>query len=121
MTNNPSTPPDAPKSDQKMKGLLLQGLIGAVSLTGATAIPILVQRTLTPQPTPVVSPTPQPTVTPSTAIAPVQSQMPLANPASMPTQPETANQVNQKEIQLEQIDNDDKDDKKGHGKKKERK
>ena len=54
------------KGSQKLKKLILQGMIGAVSLAGATAIPLVVQRFLAP--TPVASP-----VTPAPQTSSVQS------------------------------------------------
>jgi hypothetical protein len=56
MTTNPGSSPEPPKAGHKLKITLAQGVIGAVSLAGTTAIPILVQRVL--QPAPVVSPSP---------------------------------------------------------------
>lgn len=42
-----------PETSKKgFKVTLVQGIIGAVSLAGTTAVPIIVQRALTPPPTP---------------------------------------------------------------------
>jgi hypothetical protein len=55
MTENSGSSPTPSRPGSKVKSLVAQGMIGAVSLTGATAIPLIVQRFLTP-PTPVVAP-----------------------------------------------------------------
>lgn len=75
MTDNST--PSSPSKKEDMKALLLKGVIGAISLAGATAIPILVQRLIAPPavvppiatPASVISPQIEPTVgdqTPST-------------------------------------------------------
>lgn len=48
--SNSGNSPESPK--QGLKITLMQGIIGAASLAGTTAIPLLVQRALTPTPTP---------------------------------------------------------------------
>ncbi|MBD2465695.1 hypothetical protein H6G89_32415 [Oscillatoria sp. FACHB-1407] len=63
------------KLSYKLKSLMIQGAIGLVSLTGASAIPIIVQRVMTP-PTPTVSPFN------ATTVAPVQAEV---SPSSSPT------------------------------------
>lgn len=42
MTDNSGTP----KNEQNLKALIAKGMIGAVSIAGATAIPLLVQKFL---------------------------------------------------------------------------
>jgi len=39
-----------PKDSQKLKELILKGMVGAVSLVGAMAIPLIVQQVLPPTP-----------------------------------------------------------------------
>lgn len=123
---NPSTPPESPKSGQKMKGLLLQGLIGAASLTGATAIPIMVQRALSPTPAPIAAPTATPTV-PATAPSSVPVSSPVAPTAVQPSPMESLPQVQQdaalKDLTPianpeQDLNSEDEDRGKGHGKKK---
>jgi hypothetical protein len=57
MTNSGSSP-EPPKRGFKVT--LVQGVVGAVSLAGTTAIPLMVQRVVAP-PASVSSPTPVPT------------------------------------------------------------
>lgn len=104
MTQNQSTPPD-PKPDQKMKGLLLQGLLGAVSLTGATAIPIIVQRTLSPHPVPTVP----------AAVSP-QTPAPAMSPLPASVQQSPIIEINSEELQ--QLEEEGKRKNKSRGKKK---
>jgi hypothetical protein len=68
MTNSGPSPEPSKKG---FKVTLVQGVIGAASLAGTTAIPIVVQRLMTPA-TPVSSPTPVPTQvsSPSPSIQP---------------------------------------------------
>lgn len=54
MTDSNSPDPSTPK--QGFKVTLMQGVIGAVSLVGTTAIPLLVQKALNP-PSPNAAPT----------------------------------------------------------------
>jgi hypothetical protein len=65
-----SSPSEPPKQEQSFKSLIAKGTIGAISLAGATAIPLVVQKYL--GPSPAASPTPSP----SAQIAPAQ-MMPL--------------------------------------------
>jgi hypothetical protein len=83
MSEQPINPPDSTQSNPNLKALLVKGLVGAVSLAGATAIPLMVQQFLSPTPeTPAaVSPTPQQSMTAqpvppptSPVLVPVQSQ-----------------------------------------------
>jgi|GEM_PF-3197201 len=81
MTNSGSSP-EPPK--RGLKVTLLQGVIGAVSLAGTTAIPLVVQRLLGPAP-PSSSPTPVPSQvsSPSPSVQPSvneSSELPLSNP-----------------------------------------
>nr|WP_290226839.1 hypothetical protein [Trichocoleus desertorum] len=81
MTANSGSPSEPPKG-QGFKVTLAQGIIGAVSLAGTTAIPLLVNRYLAP-PTPAESPAPAAQVSP----APATTQAsPLAAPAVAPGQ-----------------------------------
>ncbi|HEY9748570.1 MAG TPA: hypothetical protein V6C63_07820 [Allocoleopsis sp.] len=75
MTANSGSPSEPPKG-QGFKVTLTQGIIGAVSLAGTTAIPLLVNRYLAP-PTPAESPAPAAQVSP----APATTQ---ASPVAMP-------------------------------------
>lgn len=61
--SNPENSPESPKKGLKIT--LVQGMIGVVSLAGTTAIPILVQRALTP-------PTPAPAQNTPAEIKPAQ-------------------------------------------------
>lgn len=63
MTENTGSPSEAPKG---LKVTLVQGVIGAISLAGTTAIPLLVNRYLAP-PTPAESPAPAAQVSPAPA------------------------------------------------------
>ncbi|MBD2076626.1 hypothetical protein H6F86_22605 [Phormidium sp. FACHB-592] len=72
MTNSGSSP-EPPKTGFKVT--LLQGVIGAVSLAGTTAIPLVVQRLVAPAP-PASSPTPVPAqVTPSPQVQPTLNEL----------------------------------------------
>ncbi|MBM0743745.1 hypothetical protein JOY44_19340 [Phormidium sp. CLA17] len=73
---NPGSPPESPKKGFKLT--LMQGVIGAASLAGTTAIPLLVQRTLTsPLPTPI------PVQSTSAEIKPAQLSPASASPESL--------------------------------------
>lgn len=77
MTTDPESSPESTKAGSKFKLTLVQGVIGAVSLAGTTAIPIVVQRVLSPAP--IVSPSPEASV----QVAPAQVQptnSPIASP-----------------------------------------
>ena len=82
MTNNSGSSPQPPKLGQKHKLTVAQGVIGAATLAGTTAIPILVQRALTPasvsSPSPAASVQPSPTPTVSVQSSPAQVQTPNA-------------------------------------------
>ncbi|HEY9807151.1 MAG TPA: hypothetical protein V6D04_11320 [Candidatus Obscuribacterales bacterium] len=65
MTANSGSPSEPPKG-QGFKVTLTQGIIGAVSLAGTTAIPLIVNRYLAP-PTPAESPAPAAQVSPAPA------------------------------------------------------
>lgn len=101
MTQNQSTPPD-PKPDQKMKGLLLQGLLGAVSLTGATAIPIVVQRALSPHPVPTVpaAVSPQP---PTPAASPLPASVQQSPAVTVSPSPASVQKIPIIELTLEEL------------------
>lgn len=68
---NSGNSPEPPK--QGFRITLMQGLIGAVSLAGTTAIPLLVQRVLTP-------PTPSPTQSIPAQVQPAQVTPTVASP-----------------------------------------
>lgn len=90
MTN----PENSPKLPEKgFKVTLTQGIVGAVSLAATTAIPLLVQRAITP-------PTPSPTQSTAAEIKPAQVAPATASPQNL------SGTVNQDE------------DEKGKGKKK---
>lgn len=95
MTNSGNSP-ESPK--QGFKLTVMQGVIGAVSLAGTTAIPLLVQRALNP-----------PTLTPS----PTQSV-----PAQVQSTPVTTGATSSQDLSNSGVP-DDED--KGKGKKKGRK
>lgn len=83
MTESGSSP-EPKKSAWKVT--LMQGVIGAVSLAGTTAIPLLVNRYLSPTPTPTNSPTTEATPTqvvpvPGNSAAPVQTLAAPVTPA----------------------------------------
>ncbi|UBF27418.1 hypothetical protein K9N68_05575 [Kovacikia minuta CCNUW1] len=72
MAENPGSPsepskPEPSKNENSFKALIAKGMIGAISLAGATGIPLMVQKYLG-SPTPAASPTPSV----STQIAPAQ-------------------------------------------------
>ncbi|HEY9877026.1 MAG TPA: hypothetical protein V6D29_01160 [Leptolyngbyaceae cyanobacterium] len=74
MTASPETPnSDSAKSDS-LKGLIAKGMVGAIALTGTTAIPLLVQRFLAPPaPVPAQSlPTTQQVTAPMPSVTTVQ-------------------------------------------------
>lgn len=77
------TSPD-PSSSQKLKTLMTQGLIGAVSLAGATAIPILIKQFLEPPtahttpPASVSSPAPSIPAASPVAATPIPVSAPIA-------------------------------------------
>lgn len=78
---NPENSPEPPK--QGFKITLMQGLIGAVSLAGTTAIPLIVQRAINP-------PTPTPSPTQSVAVPQVQPAQMTPAPSSPNPQIEPA-------------------------------
>lgn len=94
---NPGNSPESSKKGFKLT--LMQGVIGAVSLAGTTAIPLLVQRTLTPP-----TPTPSPAQSPPAEIKPAQVAPATASPQDL------SGTVTQ--------DDDEDEDSKGKGKKK---
>jgi hypothetical protein len=89
---NPGNSPESPKKGFKLT--LMQGVVGAASLVGTTAIPLIVQRALTP-PTPISSPI----QSPPAEIKPAPATASPQNPSGTVTQ-------------------DDEDVKEGKGKKK---
>ena len=75
MTN----PENSPKSPEKgFKVTLTQGIVGAVSLAATTAIPLLVQRAITPP-----TPTPSPTQSTSAEIKPAPAAPATASPQNL--------------------------------------
>jgi hypothetical protein len=103
------SPPEAPKPEsnrQELKSLIAKGAVGAVTLAGTTAIPLMVQKFFSPAPAPApavqvspvqTSPTGSPVASPveplspvtPPVVAPVASPMPSPTllPAQMPTKP----------------------------------
>lgn len=77
MTENPGSP----KNEQSLKALITKGVVGAVSIAGATAIPLLVQKFLTPPATVNQVPTVPAQVTPAQVPAP---SAPAGVPAPVP-------------------------------------
>lgn len=73
---NPGSSPESPKKGFKVT--LMQGVIGAASLAGTTAIPLLIQRTLAPP-----SPTPSPAQTAPAEIKPAQVLPATASPKDL--------------------------------------
>ena len=69
---NPGNSPEPPKKGFKLT--LMQGMIGAVSLAGTAAVPILVQRALIP---------PSPTQNPPAQINPAQLTPATAAPPDL--------------------------------------
>lgn len=50
MSENPTPSSTAANTEPGLKSLFMKGLVGAVSLAGATAIPLVVQQALNPSP-----------------------------------------------------------------------
>lgn len=96
MTENTGSPTEAPKG---FKVTLAQGIIGAISLAGTTAIPLLVNRYLAP-PTAAESPAPAAQVSP----APAATTAPLvAQPAQVaPGQTMQMGTIAPQEIQIQE-------------------
>lgn len=76
MTENPGSP----KNEHNLKALITKGVVGAISIAGATAIPLLVQKFLNP-PAPVNQ---VPAAVPA-QVAPNQAPVP-APPGGTPAQ-----------------------------------
>lgn len=82
MTENSESSSNAATSKSNLKTLLFQGLVGAATLAGTTAIPLVVNRFLNP---------PAPNVTPA-SVAPVAPQAaPTGEVQSSPENPSEAN------------------------------
>lgn len=81
MTENSGSAPETSNNDQGIKGLVIKGIIGAVSLAGTTAIPLVIQQHLTPNPaaSPAAQVSPAPNASPAAQVSPVQ----VASPAQM--------------------------------------
>jgi hypothetical protein len=109
MSSNGSTP-EAPKpesaSHQGLKSLIAKGAVGALTLAGTTAIPLMVQKYFsgTPAPAPAVQASPvqvfpaaSPVVSPveSSVVSPLPSPLPSPTvlPAQMPAGPSQAGVV----------------------------
>ncbi|MDX2240538.1 MAG: hypothetical protein NW224_07645 [Leptolyngbyaceae cyanobacterium bins.302] len=108
MTQPENSPQPAGKG---FKITLMQGVIGAVSLAGTTAIPIVVQRALTPP-----SPSPSPDQTSPAQVQPAQVQPAQVQPAQVV--PATVSPPDSPA--MDNTDNDDENGK-GKGKKKNKK
>ena len=91
MTENTGSPSEAPKG---FKVTVVQGIIGAISLAGTTAIPLVVNRYLAP-PTPTESPAPAAQVSP----APTATTSPLV---TAPDQTMQMGTIAPQEMQLEE-------------------
>jgi hypothetical protein len=81
----------SPPEKNDFKSLLVKGVVGAVTLAGTTAIPIIVQQSLQHHPpTPTASPAAtvpaQPSPTPAVIAAPVQVSPPPDSPQIRPTE-----------------------------------
>lgn len=104
---NPGTPPGSSEKESKgFKVTLIQGVIGAATLAGTTAIPILVQKALNPS-----SPTPSPTQSAPAQSAPTQVAPATSSP---PIQSEAID--SQDQPQLDETDEPGKGRGKGKGK-----
>ena len=119
---NPGSSPEPPKTGFKVT--LLQGVIGAVSLAGTTAIPLVVQRLVAPAP-PVSSPPPVPAQvsSPSPQVQPTLNELgaTLSSPTPVPAQvspPYLQMQPTLNELGATQLSDDDDDHGKGNGKRK---
>lgn len=95
MTPNGSTPeapkPESAQSHQGLKSLIAKGTIGAVTLAGTTAIPLMVQKYLSspPPPAPSVQASPvqvSPVASPVTPSVESSVASPLPSPTLLPTQ-----------------------------------
>jgi hypothetical protein len=87
MSDPLSTSSEPRKRSDKLKILLIQGLIGTASLTGATAVPILVQRALSPITTPATPASVAPASvmsTPGVTTSPVPTQVAEPSPVVTP-------------------------------------
>lgn len=75
MSDNSSPSPNPSKDENSLKGLIVKGIVGAVSIAGTAAIPIIVQRQLgqTPSPSPEPSPSAQVSPAPTQSSPQVQS------------------------------------------------
>jgi hypothetical protein len=102
MSSNGSTPeapkPESAQSEQGLKSLIAKGAVGAVTLAGTTAIPLMVQKYLSdpapPAPTVQASPVQaSPVASPiaSPVAPPIESPIasPVASPVLLPTQAQT--------------------------------
>lgn len=103
MSNSDSSP-----EKNGLKSLLAKGMVSAVALAGTTAIPIIVQRSLQPSPTPAASPTATGPASPTPVVSPDQGS-PLPD----------SSQLRSAEITNQTIGQDENNDKpRGKGKKK---
>ncbi len=75
MTEPSSQKPDNTSADNNLKGLIIKGVVGAISLAGATAIPLIVQKYLAPSAPPAAE-APAPTTSPATATSPAPTVSP---------------------------------------------
>lgn len=118
---NPGSSPEPAKDG--FKSLIAKGVVGAVALAGTTAIPLMVQRVLTP-PTPASSSAPaQSTVSsPAPVVSPtVQSATvnPIPVDPTQTTSPQVQPTIDATTVQPTQVDDALAD--KGKGKKKSKK
>lgn len=84
MSENSSPPPDTSKKEDSLKSLVTKGVIGAISLAGATAIPLVVQRYLGPSTPPSAA---SPEASPTQLAAPSPSST-TVNAGSVENQPQ---------------------------------
>ena len=103
MEKNPNTSSTSSKSGQKLKTLVAQGLIGTISLAGATAIPIVIKHLLEP-PVEATTPTGYNPVDSSPVVAPAAVTSPsVESPQKSSVQPPSAGEL----IEIDSYSGDD--------------
>lgn len=120
MSSNGSTPeapkPEAAQNNQGLKSLIAKGAVGAVTLAGTTAIPLMVQKYISDPapPAPAVqaspvqaSPVASPIVSPiASPVAPLES--PILSPNQAQTEPNQAGivqiEAKPKQVELMQVE-----------------
>lgn len=81
MTEPSSPKPDNTSADDNLKGLIIKGIVGAVTLAGATGIPLIVQKYLGPSTPPPTAEAPAPATSPAPAVT---TAPPAAAPVAAP-------------------------------------